>query len=51
MTADSGVAGRRLIVVLGNQLFAPLETTEKLLFSVAAAGFSVLLLAVLAFTT
>ena len=31
----------------GNQLFAPLETTEKLLFSVAAAGFSVLLLAVL----
>ncbi len=31
----------------GNQLFAPLETTEKLLFSVTAAGFSVLLLAVL----
>lgn len=31
----------------GNQLFAPLETTEKMLFSVTAAGFSVLLLAVL----
>jgi ABC-type uncharacterized transport system permease subunit len=31
----------------GNQLFAPLETTEKLLFSITAAGFSVLLLAVL----
>jgi ABC-type uncharacterized transport system permease subunit len=31
----------------GNQLFAPLETTEKLLFTVTAAGFSVLLLAVL----
>ncbi|MDH3266684.1 MAG: cytochrome c biogenesis protein CcsA [Gammaproteobacteria bacterium] len=31
----------------GNQLFAPLETTEKMLFGVAAAGFSVLLLAVL----
>lgn len=31
----------------GNHLFAPLETTEKLLFSVSAAGFSVLLLAVL----
>ena len=30
-----------------NQLFAPLETTEKLLFGVAAAGFSGLLLAVL----
>lgn len=31
----------------GNQLFAPLETTEKMLFSVTAAGFSVLALAVL----
>ena len=31
----------------GNQLFAPLETTEKMLFSVTAAGFSVLLLAIL----
>jgi len=31
----------------GNQLFAALETTEKMLFSVTAAGFSVLLLAVL----
>ncbi len=31
----------------GNQLFAPLEMTEKMLFSVTAAGFSVLLLAVL----
>jgi ABC-type uncharacterized transport system permease subunit len=31
----------------GNQLFAPLETTEKMLFSVTAAGFSVLFLAVL----
>ena len=31
----------------GNQLFAPLETTEKMLFSVTAAGFSFLLLAVL----
>ena len=31
----------------GNRLFAPLETTEKMLFSVTAAGFSVLLLAVL----
>ena len=31
----------------GNQLFAPLETTEKMLFGVAAAGFSGLLLAVL----
>jgi ABC-type uncharacterized transport system permease subunit len=31
----------------GNQLFAPLETTEKMLFGVAAAGFSVLSLAVL----
>jgi ABC-type uncharacterized transport system permease subunit len=30
-----------------NQLFAPLETTEKMLFGVAAAGFSGLLLAVL----
>ena len=30
----------------GNQLFAPLETTEKMLFGVAAAGFSGLLLAV-----
>ena len=30
-----------------NHLFAPLETTEKLLFGVAAAGFSVLLLAVM----
>ena len=33
----------------GNQLFAPLETTEKMLFSVTAAGFLVLLLAVLRF--
>jgi len=31
----------------GNQLFAPLETTEKMLFGVAAAGFSGLLLAIL----
>ena len=31
----------------GNHLFAPLETTEKMLFSVTAAGFSVLLLAIL----
>jgi ABC-type uncharacterized transport system permease subunit len=31
----------------GNLLFAPLETTEKMLFSVTAAGFSVLLLAIL----
>lgn len=30
-----------------NQLFAPLETTEKLLYGIAAAGFSLLLLAVL----
>lgn len=29
-----------------NQLFAPLETTERLLFGIAAAGFAVLLLAV-----
>lgn len=29
-----------------NQLFAPLETTEKLLYGIAAAGFLVLLLAV-----
>jgi ABC-type uncharacterized transport system permease subunit len=44
------VQDRRLkagLLSSGNQLFAPLETTEKLLFSVAAAGFSVLLLAVL----
>ena len=31
----------------GHHLFAPLETTEKMLFSVTAAGFSVLLLAIL----
>jgi ABC-type uncharacterized transport system permease subunit len=31
----------------GNQLFAPLETTEKMLFGITAAGFSVLSLAVL----
>lgn len=30
-----------------NQVFAPLETTEKLLFGITAAGFSVLLLSVL----
>jgi ABC-type uncharacterized transport system permease subunit len=30
-----------------NQLFAPLETTEKLLYGIAAAGFAVLLIAVL----
>ena len=30
-----------------NRLFAPLETTEKMLFSITAVGFSVLLLAVL----
>ena len=30
-----------------NQLFAPLETTEKLLFNVTTAGFLVLLIAVL----
>ena len=30
-----------------NLLFAPLETTEKMLFGITAAGFSVLLLAVL----
>jgi ABC-type uncharacterized transport system permease subunit len=30
-----------------NQLFAPLETTERLLFGIAGAGFSVLLAAVL----
>jgi len=30
-----------------NQLFAPLETTERLLFGIAGAGFSVLLIAVL----
>ena len=30
----------------GNQLFAPLETTEKMLFGVTAAGFAGLLLAV-----
>lgn len=29
-----------------NQLFAPLETTERLLFGIAGAGFSVLLIAV-----
>jgi ABC-type uncharacterized transport system permease subunit len=29
-----------------NQLFAPLETTERLLFGIAGAGFLVLLLAV-----
>jgi ABC-type uncharacterized transport system permease subunit len=29
-----------------NQLFAPLETTEKLLFGITATGFTVLLLAV-----
>ncbi len=29
-----------------NQLFAPLETTERLLFGVTAAGFTILLLAV-----
>jgi ABC-type uncharacterized transport system permease subunit len=29
-----------------NHLFAPLETTERLLFGITAAGFSVLLLAV-----
>lgn len=31
----------------GNQLFAPLETTEKMLFTITTVGFSVLLLAVL----
>ncbi len=31
----------------GNQLFAPLETTEKLLFNITAAGFLFLLIAVL----
>ena len=31
----------------GNELFAPLETTEKMLFNVTAAGFLVLLIAVL----
>lgn len=31
----------------GNLLFAPLETTEKMLFGITAVGFSVLLLAVL----
>ena len=31
----------------GNQLFAPLETTEKMLFSVTSAGFSALLLTVI----
>ncbi|MDJ0905498.1 MAG: cytochrome c biogenesis protein CcsA [Woeseiaceae bacterium] len=44
------VQDRRLkagVLSSGNQLFAPLETTEKMLFSVTAAGFSVLLLAVL----
>jgi ABC-type uncharacterized transport system permease subunit len=30
----------------GNQLFAPFETTEKMLFGVAASGFAALLLAV-----
>jgi ABC-type uncharacterized transport system permease subunit len=30
-----------------NQLFAPLETTERLLYGIAGAGFSALLLAVL----
>ena len=30
-----------------NQLFAPLETTERLLYGIAGAGFSVLLIAVL----
>ena len=30
----------------GNQLFAPLETTERMLFGVAAAGFAGLLLSV-----
>jgi ABC-type uncharacterized transport system permease subunit len=30
-----------------NQLFAPLETTEKLLYGIAAAGFAALLLAIL----
>jgi len=30
-----------------NQLFAPLETTERLLFGIAGAGFSLLLIAVL----
>jgi len=31
----------------GNQLFAPLETTEKMLFNITAVGFSVLLIAFL----
>ncbi len=34
-----------------NQLFAPLETTEKLLFAVTAAGFTVLLLSVISGAT
>lgn len=42
---DSRLRSGRLTAV--NHLFAPLETNEKLLYGVAAAGFAVLLLSVL----
>ena len=44
MIQDRRLRGGRLTA--SNRLFAPLETTEKVLFSVTSAGFAVLLLAV-----
>jgi ABC-type uncharacterized transport system permease subunit len=44
LVQEQRLRSRKLSAV--NQLFAPLETTEKLLFGVAGAGFLVLLLAV-----
>lgn len=44
LVQERRLRSRKLSVV--NQLFAPLETTEKLLFGIAGAGFLILLLAV-----
>jgi ABC-type uncharacterized transport system permease subunit len=44
LVQDQRLRSGRLSAV--NQLFAPLETTERLLFGIAGAGFLVLLLAV-----
>ena len=42
---------RTLKLSAANQLFAPLETTERLLYGIAAAGFAGLLLAVVSGAT
>jgi ABC-type uncharacterized transport system permease subunit len=45
LVQDRRLRSRKLSA--SNHLFAPLETTEKLLFGIAASGFAVLLLAVM----